>query len=237
MVNFAVNKALLSSYLQADFFGKCIFLSLFALSVVCWVVLVLKTMQAKRAKLHAMAFQKMLSKHEERILSISLPENKNMDSFAEIFRSLRQKTLEILNKNQFFSEEKQQVYLSRSDLEIVESHVLTIISSETKKLQKNLFILSTIQTLAPFLGLLGTVWGILITFSQLQSGANITSNSAILGGLSTALSTTVLGLIIAIPAVIFSNYLKNAFRYLSSDMEDFLYKLLSTVELQYRKPQ
>jgi len=72
-------------------------------------------------------------------------------------------------------------------------------------------------------------------FSGFQSGASITSNSAILGGLSTALSTTVLGLVIAIPALIAHNYLKTTVNKLTSDMEDFLHTLLSTLELQYRK--
>ena len=102
-------------------------------------------------------------------------------------------------------------------------------------MEKNLFILSTIATLAPFLGLLGTVWGILVTFSQLHTGGSITSNSAMLGGLATALATTVLGLVIAIPALVAHNYLKNALKNYSSDMETFLYQLLSSIELQYRK--
>jgi biopolymer transport protein TolQ len=102
-------------------------------------------------------------------------------------------------------------------------------------LEKDLFILSTSVTLAPFLGLLGTVWGILVTFSELQAGSSAGSNTAIIGGLSTALSTTVLGLVIAIPALIAYNYLKNNLRMFTSDMEDFLHNLISTLELQYRK--
>ncbi|MBM3208613.1 MAG: MotA/TolQ/ExbB proton channel family protein [Chlamydiae bacterium] len=127
------------------------------------------------------------------------------------------------------------IYLSSTDLDLLESHVYTTISTETKILEKDLFILSTSVTLAPFLGLLGTVWGILVTFSELQAGGSAGSNTAIIGGLSTALSTTVLGLIIAIPALIGYNYLKNHLRMYTSDMEDFLHNLLSTLELQYRK--
>ncbi|MGE3535379.1 MAG: MotA/TolQ/ExbB proton channel family protein, partial [Parachlamydiales bacterium] len=128
-----------------------------------------------------------------------------------------------------------QVYLSPTDLEILETHVLTTVSAQKKGLEKNLYILSTIVTLAPFLGLLGTVWGILVTFSELHSGGSVGSNMAVLGGISTALATTVLGLIIAIPALVSYNYLKSALGNYSSDMEDFLYRLLSAIELQYRK--
>lgn len=235
---------LLSAYFQADFFGKCIFLGLFTLSVICWVVLIHKTMQTRRAQGIALAFQRAFEKNRDRLLSLSLeemprPQKRGIPHpFAQIFLALKQKTLEILNKNHFFAgTEAQPVYLSRGDLELVESHVLTTISSETKQLEKHLFILSTIVTLAPFLGLLGTVWGILLTFGELQGGASASSNTAILGGLSTALATTVLGLVIAIPALIFHNYLRNSVKYLSSDMEDFLYRLLTTLELQYRNPK
>ena len=58
---------------------------------------------------------------------------------------------------------------------------------------------------------------------------------AVLGGISTALVTTVLGLIIAIPALVSYNYLKSTIGNYASDMEDFLYSLLSAIELQYRE--
>jgi len=190
------------------------------------------------------AFKIAVNKNKEQLLQLNaehLPRPKNKEiphPFGEVFYSLKQKTLETLNKNNYFAKQMQAesgVYLTKTDLELLESHALTTISTEQKKLEKNLFILSTIVTLAPFLGLLGTVWGILITFTELQAGASASSNSAIIGGLSTALATTVLGLVIAIPALIAYNYLRNAAKTLSSDMEDFLYELLSSLELQYRK--
>jgi biopolymer transport protein TolQ len=113
--------------------------------------------------------------------------------------------------------------------------VTATISAQNKALEKNLFMLSTIVALAPFLGLLGTVWGILVMFSGLHDGGGIGSNTSILGGLSTALATTVLGLIIAIPALVAYNYLKNHLRNYATDMDDFLTNLISQIELQYRK--
>ncbi|NGX59913.1 MAG: Biopolymer transport protein ExbB [Chlamydiae bacterium] len=234
MILFASNHALFSAYFQADFFGKCIFFGLFALSILCWIVLIYKTHEVRKAKHQALAFERLFEKNKERLLHFPIKQQKH--PFAQVFLALKQKTLEILNKNHFFAEEKEIVYLTRSDLELLESHVLTTISSEAKRLEKNLFILSTIEKLAPFLGLLGTVWGILVTFSHLQGGAGVSSNNEMLGGLSTALATTVLGLLIAIPALISHNWLRNSFKYIASDMEDFLYKLLSTLEFQYRKP-
>lgn len=234
MVFFCSGLSLFSAYATADFFGKCIFFALFSLSILCWILLIQKALQVKRVTRKAFSFQKACNQYRDRLLSLEL--KKEDHPYAHVFSALKEKTLEILNKNHFFSEEKDTVYLTRSDLELVESHVLTTISSESKQLEKHLFLLATIRTLAPFLGLLGTVWGILITFSEMQGGASVSSNAAILGGLSTALATTVLGLVIAIPALIAYNWLCNSSKHFTSDMEDFLYKLLSTIELQYRKP-
>jgi biopolymer transport protein TolQ len=238
--------AFITAYAQSDFLGKVIILGLISLSILCWIVLIQKVWTTRQVKKISKAFHKAYQLNKERLLHLEieeLPKPKNKlvpHPYAEIFRELKTKTIEILNKNHFFSvkhtgKEIGQVYLSPNDLEIVETHVLTTISAQTKLLEKNLFILSTIITLAPFLGLLGTVWGILMTFSELHSGGTVGSNTAVLGGLSTALSTTVLGLIIAIPALISYNYLKNAIKNYASDMEEFFYQLLSSVELQYRK--
>jgi biopolymer transport protein TolQ len=223
----------LTAYSQSDFFGKLIFLGLYALSILCWIILIQKVLMTRNVRKASASFQQAVEKNKKTILSLEL--KKAPHPFAVIFTSLKDKTTEILDKNHYFAKKNKDVYLSPADLELIESHVLTSISTQSKILDKNIFMLSTIATLGPFLGLLGTVWGILITFSELHAGGAATSNSVVLGGLSTALVTTVLGLLIAIPAIIAYNYLKNSVKTLSSDMEDFLYQLLSHVELQYRK--
>jgi biopolymer transport protein TolQ len=106
-----------------------------------------------------------------------------------------------------------------------------------RKLEKNIFVLSTIVTLAPFLGLLGTVWGILLTFSDLQAKGSTAGSANMLTGLSLALTTTVLGLLIAIPALIGYTYLKNKLREYKRETEDFSHRLLTVIELHYRKPE
>lgn len=244
MAPFFCANILFTAFSQSDFFGKIVFLSLFALSAICWVVLVHKFWMTKRVKEVSLDFHKMVEKRKDQLLELDLvhlPKPRQSElphPYAAIFSSLKQKTAEVLQKNHYFLSQKgqgQAPYLTTADLELIESHVLTVVSAEQKRLEKNLFVLATGVTLAPFLGLLGTVWGILLTFAELTQGSSMSSNQVILGGLSTALATTVLGLLIAIPALISYNYLKNSLRFYASDMEDFLYSLLSTVELQYRK--
>lgn len=237
---FSTLNPFITAYTQSDFFGKMIMLMLLFVSAICWLLLLQKVRDLKQAKKLSLQFTSDLERSKDNILSWQADKNiLTTNPFLNIFASFKQKTLDILNKNLFFAQKqspgKGEVYLSEVDLDLVESHVFLTISEEIKNLEKNLFILATIVTLAPFLGLLGTVWGILVTFSELNSGAQAAHNSVILGGLSMALATTVMGLLIAIPALISYNYLKNSIRVFSSDMENFLGRLLSRLELQYRK--
>ncbi len=236
----------ITAYTESDLFGKLIVLSLFFLSVLCWVILVHKIWQSRKVTQVCHAFKTALEGLGQPLLTLDLdmlPKSSLKElphPFASILRSTKAKTLEILDKNHYFiskncAERTLDVFLSRQDLDLVESHVLTVISKEAKHLEKHLFILSTITTLAPFLGLLGTVWGILLTFSELHTGASASSSSAVLGGLSTALVTTVLGLVIAIPALIAFNALKASLKSMTSDMENFFYQLLGQIELEYRR--
>lgn len=222
------------AFAQADFFGKLIFFALFILSCICWVFLIQKYFMIKKIQRDAKQFKKIAEKHKDAILNLS---THCRSPFGHLYLSLKEKTVQILDKNHFFSSETgaHKNYLSHNDIEFLSAHLQTAISKQKERIEKNLFILSTTKTLAPFLGLLGTVWGILVSFGEMQAGHSVSSNSIILGGLATALTTTVLGLLIAIPALIAFNYLKNLSRRFTTEMCDFSHFLLSTIELQYRK--
>lgn len=235
----------IQAYDHSDIFGKLVILSLVGMSLACWILLIQKIWVTKQVVQTSNAFKRAYVASKDKLFHLQveeLPQSKYKQvphPFAEIFQELKVKTVEILNKNLYFMSEgtgtsTEQVHLSSEDLSALESQGLTTIASQTKGLEHNLFILSTSVTLAPFLGLLGTVWGILISFSELGAGA-AASNMAVLGGLSTALATTVLGLVIAIPALVAYAYLKSEIKRYTMDMEEFLYQLLFSVELQYRK--
>ncbi|HSX11821.1 MAG TPA: MotA/TolQ/ExbB proton channel family protein, partial [Chlamydiales bacterium] len=172
-------------------------------------------------------------------LQFARPKGKLLDvphPYFEIYKALKQKTLQIFSRNHFFAPNAETI-LSEADFGLIESQVQSALALQHKILEKNLFVLSTIVTLGPFLGLLGTVWGILLTFCELNSRGFSSSNAAMLTGLSMALATTVIGLVVAIPAIVGYNYLKNAGREYRREMEDFSQLLLASLELQYRKPE
>ena len=234
-----------SAFSQSDFFGKLIFLALFILSFLSWMTLLYKIWIFNEVKKHSSKVLFLLEKQKGLFLTLPL-ENFGIKTFKEIpqpfikiLSVIKNKTGELLEKNHYFIKERfdanHPVYLSRADIDLIENHLSSAITTQKELLEKNLFVLSTITTLAPFIGLLGTVWGILMTFSGLQLSGNFASNSLILGGLSTALVTTVMGLLIAIPSLIAYNFLRQKIKSYTCQMEDFAHLLLSTVEIQYRK--
>jgi len=222
----------LDSFTQADWLGKVIYLSLLALSVICWVLLIQKTWLTRTLHKQAEQFSSVFQKHKKNPLSFEVP-SEGRSSLQRVYAIMKKQTLELLNKNRHFSKDTTKpATLSPTDIDFIDSHVTSSIVEEVHSMEKNLWVLSTIVTLAPFVGLLGTVWGILVTFSDLQMGSQ---SQMVLGGLSLALTTTVLGLIIAIPALIGYNYLKNAIKGLQTDMEAFSGEVMASLELQYRQ--
>lgn len=238
MIVFATGNPFVTAYVESDWFGKGIFWGLFLLSALSWTLLLHKSWIYYQVRLLSKEFSSLFSEKDPLSLQFTKPKGQFLDiphPFFEIYRVLKQKTLQIISRNHFFAPHAESV-LSEADFGIVESQVGSALASQHKLLEKNLFVLSTIVTLGPFLGLLGTVWGILLTFAELHSRGISSNQAAMLSGLSMALATTVIGLVVAIPALIGYNYLKNASREYRRDMEDFSQLLLASLELQYRKP-
>ncbi len=226
----------LHSYAQADWLGRAIFLSLIALSIITWTLIIYKVQVTRRVRQKSAHFRGLFEKSRHHPLGIQV-DAIDASPFARLYQTLRQFTVDLLTKNREFGQVQgqEQAYLSPSDIELVETQVNSSISSEAQGLSSSLYILATIVTLAPFLGLLGTVWGILTTFSDPSMISGGAGSEAVLGGMSLALVTTVLGLIDAIPALIGYNYLKNVIGSFETEMEVFSGQVLGSVELQYRQ--
>jgi biopolymer transport protein TolQ len=242
-INFIIaSNPFFDAYTHSDFLGKIIFISLILLSVLSWVILIYKIWQTYQARKQATRFYEIFQLQRQNPLGLEtdLPAtNSQSNPFFEIYAVLKKQTLEILNKNRRFSYSctlpNHPSFLSPSDIDYVGAHLATNVAQQTKNLEKNLFILATVVSLAPFLGLLGTVWGILTTFSEMQTQVAGSTHQMVLGGLSLALATTVLGLLDAIPALIGYNYLKNSIKDFEIDMDGFSTEILALVEMQYRK--
>jgi len=102
-------------------------------------------------------------------------------------------------------------------------------SEEMTRLERRLPLLATTGAVTPFIGLFGTVWGIIDAFHGLGTSGAATLR-AVAPGISEALITTAFGLFAAIPAVIAYNYLVHAIKVFGARMDDFSLEMLNTVE-------
>jgi len=106
------------------------------------------------------------------------------------------------------------------------------ISEELSKLERNLQWLATTASTAPFIGLFGTVWGIIRAFQDLSSQGS-TSLRAVGPGISGALIATAVGLFAAIPASIFFNQFSHGIRQIGARMDDFSLEFLNMAERNF----
>ena len=103
---------------------------------------------------------------------------------------------------------------------------------EMDKLESSLSFLATVGSVSPYVGLLGTVWGIMSSF-QAIAGAGSTSLSVVAPGIAAALVATAAGLFAAIPAVYFYNDLTSRVKALANEMEDFSLEFLTIAERNF----
>lgn len=229
---FLASNPIIESYFQSDLFGKAIFLALFLLSIVTWTLFIKKYIYMRNLQKEGLDMQERFNAQTHSPLTLEFAVNPH--PFLELYSNMKKKTIELLRKNQALSQQDN-AYLFSSDIQLLDAQASSFISKEIVSIEKDFFILSTIISLAPFLGLLGTVWGILLTFTELHANHLMEKSSMIMGGLSMALGTTVVGLIVAIPALIAYNYLKSATSRFETQIQDFGTIVLTSVELHYRK--
>jgi len=105
-------------------------------------------------------------------------------------------------------------------------------SEEITRLDRNMSLLATTATVSPFIGLFGTVWGIIDAFQQLGT-AGAASLRAVAPGISEALITTALGLAAAIPAAIFYNLFGTAVKEFGARMEDFMLEFMNMLDRSF----
>jgi biopolymer transport protein TolQ len=117
-------------------------------------------------------------------------------------------------------------------LTAVDRSLLRASAVEVNKLEHRISFLATTASMAPFVGLFGTVWGILTAFQSIgQTGS--TNLAVVAPGIAEALVTTAAGLLAAIPAVYFYNQLSNRVKLFASEMDDFSMEFLNIAERNF----
>src|SRR5205085_6791389 len=125
---------------------------------------------------------------------------------------------------------------SMKGMEHVKRSLGRSVAQESLKLESGLILLAIAVSGAPFLGLLGTVWGVMSTFGHvaLQQSATLT---AMAPGVAAALITTVAGLLVAIPSMFGYNWLVHNLRVLTVELDNFAQELVSKMEIEFLKDE
>lgn len=119
---------------------------------------------------------------------------------------------------------------SRS-IALMENALQRAVTRETSRYESSLILLATVVSGAPFLGLLGTVWGVMNSFAAVAAADNVTLK-VIAPGVAGALLTTIAGLLVAIPAAFGYNYLVRMTRLLIVELETFASQLADRIEIE-----
>ena len=129
-----------------------------------------------------------------------------------------------------------QARLTLKGMEHIKRTLESAVARESIKLESGLILLASAVSGGPFLGLLGTVWGVMDTFAmvgQQQSAALETMAP----GVSAALITTVAGLVVAIPSMFGYNFLVHSLRVRTVELDNFAQELVSKMETEYLKEE
>ena len=210
----SVDFSLMSLFLRADIVVKSVIIILIAASIYSWAIIIEKFKMFKKINKNTIEFEEKFwkSKSAESFYN-NLPTNIN-DPMSNVFR----KTMQVVLKSR-----------SRSNLsEKLTSLLESNIESEVNFLERNFSFLATVGSTAPFIGLFGTVWGIMNSFQSIAVSRN-TSLAIVAPGIAEALFATALGLLAAIPAVVAYNKFNNDSKKYSQRLENFAKKFLSII--------
>ena len=122
--------------------------------------------------------------------------------------------------------------LSLNQLETLRAVVDRNVADEALNLEDQMGLLATAVSAAPFLGLLGTVWGVMDAFAGMAESGSA-ALSAVAPGISGALLTTIVGLLVALPSMIGYNLLSSRIRSLSVQMDNFAQEFISAIQNAY----
>ena len=206
--------SLWSLFIRADFIVKSVILMLIGCSIYSWAIIIEKFKLFKRINSESEEFEEKFwkSKSAETFYN-SLPVNLE-NPMALLFKDSMQTLLKTKNKSN----------LNERMNGILEANI----EKQMSKIDKGFTFLATVGSTAPFIGLFGTVWGIMNSFQSIAISRN-TSLAIVAPGIAEALFATALGLLAAIPAVVAYNKFNNDSKKYIQKLENFSKRFLSII--------
>ena len=206
--------SLINLFIRADIVVKLVIITLIACSIYSWAVIIEKIKLFKKINQSTEEFETKFwnSKSAETFYN-NLPVNVD-DPMALVFKDAMQNLLKRRSKTDLNSR--------------MTTMLETGIEKQISKISKGFTFLATVGSTAPFIGLFGTVWGIMNSFQSIAISRN-TSLAIVAPGIAEALFATALGLLAAIPAVIAYNKFNNDSLKYSQKLENFSKRFLTII--------
>ena len=213
-MNFAVsNFSFFSLFFKADFVVKFVIVILIAASIYSWAIILEKYKLFKKINGSSSIFEEQFWSSKSADGLYKKLEDYNEDPMANVFKA----GMDFMIKN-------------KSRTASIQERVLQAMNSSIDKemeiVEKKLTFLATVGSTAPFIGLFGTVWGIMNSFQSIAISKN-TSLAIVAPGIAEALFATALGLLAAIPAVVAYNKFTSDSRKYSTRLENFSQSFIS----------
>ena len=206
--------SILNLFLRADVIVKIVMILLIAASIYSWAIIFEKFRMFKKINQSTLEFEEKFwrSKSAETFYN-NLPSEMD-DPMAMVFKESMQTVLKSRSKSNLS--------------ERLSNIMATNIEKQMSTIEKNFTFLATVGATAPFIGLFGTVWGIMNSFQSIAISRN-TSLAIVAPGIAEALFATALGLLAAIPAVIaYNKFNSDAKRYISR-IDNFCKRFISII--------
>jgi len=208
--------SLIQLFLRADFVVKSVIVILIAASVFSWALIFEKYRLFKKIEKSTNSFEEKFWKSRSAESFYNTLTNKDKDPMANVFQSAMVELIKTKSK----SSSVQSTRVSR----VIEISA----DKEINLIEKHFTFLATVGSTAPFIGLFGTVWGIMNSFQSIAISRN-TSLAIVAPGIAEALFATALGLLAAIPAVVAYNKFNSDSKKYTGRIENFSKRFISII--------
>ena len=227
------------AFLHSDLMGQGIVVGLTLLSIVTWTLMLEKGIGLKRAYKGSRSFLEEF-RRKKNVMSLRSRAEDDPSPVARIYESGFARLAQ-LNGDETGTNITHSRPLTPVEIDVVRSTMEETVADQIVKLEDKIIVLMTAVSISPFMGLFGTVWGIMLAFTEMAM-AGKPDIQTLAPGVSGALLTTVLGLLVAIPSLIGYNwitfYIKQVTVYMDNQVEEFTNKLkLVAVEAEARKQE
>ena len=209
--------------------AKVIIVFLVFFSIIAWSVMIGKALEMRRAKKLNLYFN---SEFRTQKGVLDMFDRRLQVEGCPLFMVYRAGSIEVDSRLKAGEGSARKRYVSLKGMEHVKRSLETSVAQESLKLESGLILLAIAVSGSPFLGLLGTVWGVMSTFGHVAMQGNATL-TAMAPGVSAALITTVAGLLVAIPSMFGYNWLVHNLRVLTVELDNFAQELASKIETEY----